>query len=150
MTNTENLLANDLQVDTEVQQHLSDTAKWAKFLAIVGFIFCGILVLATLMNLSNSNSRSESYYYRRTETMSPTLTLFVMVVFAAVWFIASLYTYRFAVKMRTALTGVDQISFNDSLANLSRNYKFLGIVTIVYIGLIILLLVVGILSAASR
>ena len=39
MDNTENLLSNELQVDTEGQAHLYQTAKWAKFLGVMGFIF---------------------------------------------------------------------------------------------------------------
>jgi len=34
----ESLLQNELFVDSTAQQHLKETAIWAKFLAVVGFI----------------------------------------------------------------------------------------------------------------
>ena len=36
----------DLQVDHSSSAYLKETAKWAKFLAIVGFIVCALVVLA--------------------------------------------------------------------------------------------------------
>lgn len=148
MESTENLLGNDLQVDPEVQQHLTETAKWAKFLAIIGYIFSGILFLAGLINIMNdSNRNSGSYYYgRRTETMSPMISFIILTVLSIIWFFASLYIYRFATKMQTAFQQTDQQSFNDALANLSKNYKLLGITTIIYLAIIVLATIVGIAS----
>ena len=45
MENTD-LLKTQLEVDNVVAAHLYETAKWGKFLAIVGFVFCGLIVLA--------------------------------------------------------------------------------------------------------
>ena len=39
------LLNNDLQVTPQAQSYLTESAKWGKFLAIMGFIFCGLMVI---------------------------------------------------------------------------------------------------------
>ena len=45
MENVQNLLTPELQVDSIAHAHLSETAKWARFLAIVGFVICVIILL---------------------------------------------------------------------------------------------------------
>jgi hypothetical protein len=37
-----------INVDQTAKSHLAETAKWAKFLSIMGFIFCGFIVLIGL------------------------------------------------------------------------------------------------------
>ncbi|HEV3323949.1 MAG TPA: hypothetical protein VG052_00040, partial [Puia sp.] len=37
----------ELSIDHESHSHLSETARWAKFLAIVGFVSCGIIVIVS-------------------------------------------------------------------------------------------------------
>src|SRR5665647_1268109 len=56
------LLNNDLQVSASAQSFLSDSARWGKFLAIIGFIFCGFMIViaffvpALIMNLPPYNA----------------------------------------------------------------------------------------------
>ena len=38
-----------LQVDNGNIPYLKEAAKWAKFLAIMGFIFCGIMLIAAIV-----------------------------------------------------------------------------------------------------
>ncbi len=43
----ENVVSNNflLQVDSGNTAYLAEAAKWAKFLSIIGFITCGLLLL---------------------------------------------------------------------------------------------------------
>lgn len=43
------LLSNDLQVSPQAQSYLAESAKWGKFLAIMGFILCGIMILVSFL-----------------------------------------------------------------------------------------------------
>lgn len=138
MNSNDNLLNNELQIDTESQLHLGETAKWAKFLGIVGFIFSGLTILAGIGTFIISNEYGRSNYYSRSQVFNPLLQLFVFLIIAVIWIFASLFVYRFATKMKTALYNSDQITFNDALNNLAKNYRFLGIVTIVYLALVAL------------
>src|SRR4051812_38378669 len=38
----------DLRIDSENTVFLSETARWGRFLSILGFIFCGLLVIVAL------------------------------------------------------------------------------------------------------
>ena len=144
MNSNENLLNNELQVDPEAQLHLNESAKWAKFLGVIGFIFSGLILLAGLVNLVSYNEyNSRSYYYGSRQVLNPLLQGCLLLIIAVIWTFASLYLYRFATKMKTSLQNTDQFTFNDALSNLSKNYKFLGIVTIVYLSLVVLAVLAG-------
>jgi Family of unknown function (DUF5362) len=56
----------------------------------------------------------------------------------------SLFLFRFASKMKAALYNTDQESLNASFMNLKVLYRFMGIITIIYLVFIVLALVLGI------
>ena len=61
----------DLQLDHEASTYLVESARWARFLSILGFVMCGLLVLVGLFMgtfISSSLSGSMgmgSFFYER-------------------------------------------------------------------------------------
>lgn len=147
-TNT-NLLSNELQIDGISQGHLSETAKWAKFIAIAGFIF-SFLILVFAFYYVSLMSRFEGAFGRSRDVRSATLMVSVFYgVVAIVWIICSVYQLRFASKLLSALQGNDQAELNASLLNQRMYYRISGIVTI--IGLIFSLIgVLGLMVTLSN
>ncbi len=152
METNENLLSTDLQVDVEVQQHLAITAKWAKFLSIIGFIFSGLLFIAGLVTIANYKKYdSNDYgYSSRSEPTNQWISIISVLILAAIWFGTSFYTFRFATKMKAALQSSDQLTFNDSMSNLAKNYKLLGVVTIIYLVLMLVAILLAIFFSSFR
>jgi hypothetical protein len=135
-----NLLSNDLYIDPIGYSHLKETALWAKFLAIVGFVFSILLIVAGffagafLSTLSSGTSPAAP-------PMSAGLVSGVYITGGVIYFLICLYLFRFAVKMKVALTTSDQESLNNSFLNLKVVYRILGIIMAVYLGLMILALI---------
>lgn len=149
MENNENLLTAELQVDSVAYSHLYETAGWAKFLSIIGFIISGVLLLAAIFAGSFLSSFSGTGGVGGIHSMFGAGVLSaVYVVIAVIYFIMSLLLYRFATKMKIALQASDQDNFNVSLYNLKMVYRITGIVVIVYLGLVSLALIFGIGAAA--
>ncbi|MBC7848277.1 MAG: hypothetical protein H7Y31_01010, partial [Chitinophagaceae bacterium] len=96
----------DLQIDQQVSSYLSETAKWAKFLAILGFIMCGLLVVIGVFASSLLARFSNDGY---AAGMSIVFTIIYMVL-AIVYFFPCLYLYHFANKMQRAIRQNYQIS----------------------------------------
>ncbi|MEO8769177.1 MAG: hypothetical protein ABI402_03815 [Ferruginibacter sp.] len=148
MESGENLLTAELHVDPIAFEHLHATAKWARFLAILGFIFSGLIALGGLFAASIFSS-----FRSITHSPAPMVgTGFITVIYliiGCIYFFLSLYLYFFASKMITALAVTDQQIFNDSLMNLKRVYRIMGIIMIVYLGFIILAMIIGIMFAGS-
>jgi Na+/proline symporter len=69
-------------------------------------------------------------------------------IIAIIYFILSLFLYRFAGKMQVALQATDQDSFNAALYNLKLVYRISGIIVLVYLAFVALAMVFGVGMAA--
>ncbi|MFL5747520.1 MAG: DUF5362 family protein [Niastella sp.] len=133
----------ELQVDQQSIGYLSETARWAKFLSIVGFVVCGFIVIFALFFgsimsvISKMGSGSDSF-------SSSTLAIgnyafsIVYIIIALLYFFPCLYLFNFSSKMQTALRNNDQINLNAALGNLKSCFKFVGILTIVVLSFYLL------------
>ena len=68
------------------------------------------------------------------------------VIIAAIFFFLSVFLFHFGVKMKKALQYTDQELFNDSLLNLKRYYRVMGIITIIYLSFLALTLLFGLIG----
>jgi len=145
------LLNNDLQVSASAQSFLSDSARWGKFLAIIGFIFCGFMVViaffvpALIMNLPPYNAMASG--------LSASITAGMTVVYlllALLFFFPCLYLFKFSVKMQASLNSMSQENFEESLKNLKSMFKFYGICTIVMLSIYALIFLIAMIGAAMR
>lgn len=149
MENDQNLLTPELNVDYIAVAHLRETAKWAKFLAIVGFVFCvmiGIIgifsgTLLGSMGAGLGSAGAQSF-------MSAGVLTAIYGVIGVIYFVLSLFLYRFAGKMQVALQATDQDSFNAALYNLKLVYRISGVIVLVYLAFVALAMVFGIGMAA--
>jgi hypothetical protein len=147
MESTQNLLNTELQIDPIARAHLSETAKWANFLSIVGFVLSVIIAVLALFAGTILGTLGNSF---GGSFIGAGFIMVVYLLIAALYFFMSLYLYRFASKMKAALYANDQESLNYSFANLKSLYKLMGILTVVYLSFIALALVLGIAGAVMR
>lgn len=146
--NTESHLF-ELNLDEEAKGYLGETARWGKFFAILGYIMCGLFViLAFFMGALITNTYERMGVITTTSPLSTGLITGLYLGFAIVYFFPCMYLYRFSVKMQTALRNTDQPLLNLSLRNLKSCYKFIGILTIISLGLFVLLFILGIVGSA--
>ncbi len=147
---TQNLF--DLQIDHQSNNYLAEAAKWAKFLAIMGFILCGLSVIialflgtfmASMMSGFGGNDAGAA------GAMGGGIFTVVYIVLALVYFFPCLYLFNFSSKMQVALRSNQQDSLNISFRNLKSCFKFLGILTIIMIAFWVLGIIIGIGAAAS-
>jgi Family of unknown function (DUF5362) len=138
----------ELSLDHESIEHLTETARWGKFLAIVGFITCGLIAIFSFFIgsfLANSSALSS---YSGTEIRSASsiggaFLTFIYLVVAVVYFFPCLFLFRYSVRMKAALNTNDQVKLNQSLKNQKLLYRYVGIVTIIAVALEVLLLLFG-------
>jgi len=143
MESNQDLINSPLQIDTTAHVHLAETAKWANFLAIVGFVLSGILALVALFAGTFVSTMSRGFG-NSSSMIGAGFVTFLYLIIAAVYFFMSLFLYRFASKMKLALNSNDQENLNNSFMNLKNLYRMMGILTIIYLCFIALALVVGI------
>jgi hypothetical protein len=124
----------ELQVDQQGISYLSETARWAKFLSIVGFVICGLMLVAALFAGSLMASFSR---FGRGDAMQGAMGMggaffsLIYIVITLLCFFPCLYLYNFSGKLQHALSNNDQTSLNISFSHLKSCLKFIGILTIV-------------------
>jgi hypothetical protein len=145
----------ELQVDHQASAYLGDTARWAKFMAIVGFIMCGLIVLIAIFAgsifatvFSRFGSESGASGMSGLGSAGAVAISIVYILIALLYFFPCLYLYNFASKMQTALRSNDQEQLNQSFKNLKACYRFVGVLMIIYLGFIALAIIFGIIGAA--
>jgi len=139
----------DLSLTPEVRAYLRETAKWANFISIVGFVFVGIMMLISVFMLVFTGFASQEMVNFQVPFSSMLFSL-IYFVFALITLIPLLYLYKFAKKMKTALRIDDQFSLTDSFKNLKSFYKFYGIYIAIIIGLYGTMFTIGILTSLAR
>jgi hypothetical protein len=119
----------------EARSFLYETSRWAKFLAILGFIGAGLLVLVGFFVMAAMGSMGSEL---SALGFPPAFLGFFYLVIAGIQVLPSLYLYNFSTKTRTALQSSDADELTNSLGNLKAFFKFYGVVAIVFIALYVL------------
>ena len=134
-----------LGIDNISKSHLSEAAKWARFLAICGFIFLGLMVVYgifmsfVIANMASAMSQYDSTYSANSlkNIMGIGMIIFYIVC-AVIAFFPYYFLLRFANKMKAALVSNDQDALNGSFQNLKILYRYMGILMIISLVFIIL------------
>lgn len=124
------LESDKLKINNSIRENLLTTAKWARFLAIIGFVFTGILGLFSLVILISALASGVPLLIG--------MGLGYMII-SVVMIFPGLYLIRFAASTEKGLGSNKQGEFDYGIQNLKSLFKFVGIYTIVMIGLYILI-----------
>ena len=141
----------ELQLPQQIKDYLKEAAKWANFLAILGFIGIGLMVLlglffAIFMGFMN-DSLGQANPYSSLGIGQGMLGL-VYIIMALFYFFPVLYMYKFAKKMKDALYSNSTEQLTDSFKNLKSLFKFMGVLSLVIIGGYVLIFLFAAIGAA--
>lgn len=118
-------LEDQLNISTSLRNSLDTMVYWGKFLAVLGYIFLGLIVIGFLVMISNS-------YYRDSELVGVIVGYIIVI---ALYYLPTSFLYKFSVKTRNALNSDSQEDIEEGLNNLSYLFKFWGICTIVILSI---------------
>ncbi len=130
---------------------LRESAKWCLFLAIVGFIGIGLMILAGAFMSLTMAAIGDNPAFGGVDPFGGLKAYFglIYIVFAALYFFPVYYLYKYATGTKRALESSNSDVLSDALVNLKSHHKFLGITTIVIISLYILIIIGVIIFAAK-
>jgi hypothetical protein len=136
----------DLQLDQTASSYLGEAGRWARFLSILGFVMCGILVLVGVFMASFISGALSSF--GGGSAMGGTFFTVIYLLIALLYFFPCLYLFHFGFKMKSALQNNDQELLSSALKNLKSCFKFFGILFIIVLVFYALALIAGIVGAA--
>lgn len=128
----------ELSLTSQIRSNLKEAAKWSKFLAIVTFVYVGIMALGMFAIVFGMTAFASEFGVPASLFGAYAFFMLLMIVFVT---IPTLFLYRFASHMQTALQREDQSRLFESFSNLKSYYKFWGILVAIFIGFYALVLV---------
>ena len=136
----------DLVIDQEGSRYLTEMAKWARLLSILGLILAVLMVIAGLV-MAFIGSSVNSFAGLR--GMGPAIGI-IYIVLGLLYMYPSWVLLKFASVMPSALKKSDQLLVNEALKNLNSCFRFWGILSVIIIGLYVLVIVGSMLFATFR
>ncbi len=110
----------DLQIDDQVRQQLNESGKWAKFISIVMFGACGLILLAgiaggaTIGNIFKRFGSAYDVFGGFNGAVFIIIIVFVVAIVAFVYY----FLFNFSRKIKTALLSENTSEFNTALKSL--------------------------------
>ena len=132
-----------MQLSDQAKKYLLEASKWANFIAIVGFIAIGLLIIMSFSIGTILASLPEGSL----GGLSPKFFSFFYLIAAGIYFIPVFFLFQFAQKTKQALMEDDHNLLTFGLKKLKSHYKFIGILFIVLIALYLFLILFGAFSA---
>ena len=132
----------ELQVNQTAVQYLKESAKWSLFLAIMGFIGIGFMVIAAIFMATAMGSLmgGASPGMNGMAGMGGMISV-LYIVMALLYFFPIYYLYKYASDMKAALNNRNNDLLTSAFGYLKSHHKFLGVSIIVVISLYIVMII---------
>lgn len=130
-----------LLVSEDMRSYLYDMAKWANFLAIVGFVMSGFLILTSFTIGPAMSTNAELAAAMATSKIGPIgITIFCL-IFAFAIFYPSLLLFKYSGKAKHGVLYGEQTSLDEAFGKMKSLFKYWGIVTLIGIVFYVMLIV---------
>ncbi|HKJ43606.1 MAG TPA: DUF5362 family protein [Sunxiuqinia sp.] len=137
-----------IELQKETLNFLNETRKWGYFLAIMGFIVIGLMVLAGLfMGLVFSTFKPAAM---GNMPFPPYIFAPVYILIGLVYLFPTLYLLRFSTWTKKGLEAMSTENIHQAFRNLKSLFRFIGIFTIVMIGLYVLIILGAMVFGAMK
>jgi hypothetical protein len=131
----------NLEITKDIGIHLNKAGKWGNFLAILGFIAMGFMVVTgfvvTVAMTFVPTTTAQAFPF------PPFLFGIFYLIIGAVYFFPILFLFRFSTSIRSALSLNNQNQLLKAFYNLRKHYRFIGILMIVFLALYAVIIAVA-------
>lgn len=138
----------ELHLDQSAKDFLKETAKWAYFLSILGFVAVGLFVVIAIFAGAIFSAFGSTMPGTGAFTGSFGVMMSIMyLVLAAIYFFPVFYLFKFSSNAKKAFRENDSEVLTASFGYLKSHYKFVGILTISMLVLYGLFFVIAMMGA---
>jgi hypothetical protein len=129
-----------IEVEQDTLAQLNTARKWAMFLAIMGFIFLGLVLIIGLL----AGTFLTAFSTGQKGLGIPESMMFIpIILLGAIYFFPVLFLFRFSKHTSHAVNTLSKIEFHKAVKNLKAYFAYIGILIIIILSLYIVILVVA-------
>jgi hypothetical protein len=133
------IFTENLSVDDEAKEYLTEIAKWATFLSIIGAIGTGLLFIVSIGIIAFGG------FLDNLKLGIPTNILGGMyLLISGIYFFPIYYLYKAASNIKEGIYKNNQYLLTEGFKNLKSHYKFIGIFALVMISLYAFIIVISV------
>lgn len=136
----------NLVIDWRSKEFLKETAKWTKFLAILGFVGIGLMVLGSLVMLFAPSSLMSNGDF---PFGGKIFMMLLYLAFAVLYYFPISYLYQFSENTKKAIENNDNNAIRDAFEFLKSHYKFMGILTIILLAFYAIIIFIALIGAGA-
>jgi magnesium-transporting ATPase (P-type) len=127
-----------LELGPSALKNLNATRKWSTFLAVVGFIFLGLLIV---MGLATSTFLT-AFKTKEVNLGIPEslMTVFVIII-ALIYFFPVFFLLRFSSCSRDAVQNLDRKKLDKAFRNLRIFFTYIGILVLIVLSIYLTILI---------
>jgi hypothetical protein len=139
------------QINETTIGFLAEIAKWAKFLAVIGYIFIGFMVIVSIIvGLFLPSLNNEILANGGSATgVNSTLLTSIYLIMAAIYVYPVYALYSFASGTQKLIKNNDENELENSFKKLKGFFKYFGILTIVALAFYVLIIIAAIFAGVA-
>lgn len=118
-----------LQVDYDSGNMFTEATKWAKFLAIIGFIFIGIFALTLALAGAAMVQGFSTYMPELAGFGGLIIGIFILILLICTYL--TILLFRFTALVKQGIETQNQVTFNSGLKNLKNYFLIYGVFTLI-------------------
>jgi hypothetical protein len=126
--------SNNLELESNALNHLKETRMWANLLAIVGFVFLGLMLLIMVIAFSASGFRMLGKFEM--------LAFIPMILVMVAYFFPFYYLLMFSRYSKQAIMNSDTSLMTLAFKYLKLHYRFMGILLIVFLSIYVIVILI--------
>lgn len=138
-----------LVVTEAMRSYFYDMAKWANFLAVVGFVFTGFIVIGAFTVGSTINSNPEmAKMLGPLGAMGSLAFTAICLVYAFAIFYPSILFFKYSTQAKIGVLYGEQASLEEAFGKLKSLFKYWGVVMIIFISLYLVMVFSTVMGAS--
>jgi len=133
---------DDLRISHEASKLLLNISKWTRFLSILGFVVLGLMILSILgvggfIGTVNHYEASRGFY-PYVPGMFSWVYASIHIIMLLVFMVPVYYLFKFSANVKKAVETNNTMVLTDAIGFLQKHYLFIGVLTIIWLVLIVL------------
>jgi hypothetical protein len=139
----ESINNDGLVINQQMKQDLLTSSKWGKFLAIIGFIMLGFMLLGAIGMFGIGSNLGRQVFPAK--IMGTTYLIFI-----GLYFFPTYFLLQYSNKMKEAVTTINNMSMQEAFGFMAKLYRFVGVLTIIVLSLYFIFIIFFIGMIGSR
>ncbi|MEA3505349.1 MAG: hypothetical protein U9R32_09185 [Bacteroidota bacterium] len=136
-----------ITLSSNATNNLAEIGEWGKFLSVVGFCFIGLIIVGGILMGLFFSVFSSSLGIQNQLPFHNFGIILIYLVIGVVYFYPIYFLYNFSTNIKAGLKQKNEMQVDKAFKNLKSHYKFIGILTIIFLALYAVLFLLGILGS---